>query len=184
MSELKLVPADTPNYTAEVLRIAAGGFILAGAVAAPNLPRLLAFVWDKKSPDKTLRAIRNARQRGWITFAEDSSGIKVALTESGKLRWQRVELQQPLSAKHWDGKWRLIIFDIPTNKRYHANEFRKHLRTLGLQPLQRSVWVTPYPCETQIAILRQLYQIRFNVRLMEALAIDDEAELKATFNVA
>ncbi len=183
MAELQLIPSDRPNYTKTVLRVAVGGVIVAGATFAPNLISLLAKLIPDSSGERTIRAIRYAKQQGWLTFKETKKGVKVALTESGKIKWQKIILSEPLFQKRWDSKWRLVIFDIPTNKKQNAEAFRKSLKKLGLKQLQKSIWVTPYKCQTQVAYLRQEYEIKKYVRIAEVLAIDGEAELKSLFNL-
>lgn len=46
------------------------------------------------------------------------------------------------SQKEWDGIWRVVIFDIPEQKRVLRNLFRRNLKKWGFQPLQKSVWVS------------------------------------------
>lgn len=42
----------------------------------------------------------------------------------------------------WDGKWRIVIFDIPEQKRIVRNLFRRNLKKWGFKYLQKSVWVS------------------------------------------
>jgi DNA-binding transcriptional regulator PaaX len=184
MAELNLTPQDQKSSTVSVITVVAGGLLLSGSVIAPNLLQLFA---KAVSPDpktsRTLRAIRYAKANGWLTFKETDKGVKVALTESGKLKWQAIQLTQPLTSSYWDKKWRFVLFDIPVSRKANAQEFRRSLKKLGVRQLQQSVWITPYPCQTHIAILRQLYDIKRYVRLVEAETVEDEAELKRLFNL-
>ena len=45
----------------------------------------------------------------------------------------------------WDGKWRIIVFDLPEKKRGLRNDLRKQLRSARFGGLQRSVWISPGP---------------------------------------
>lgn len=184
MSELDILPKDKNNHTKAVIKAAAAGITIAGAVIAPNLPLLLSKLIDNNiTSDKTLRAIRYAKTNGWLTFEETSQGVEIALSASGKLKWITIELDRPLQDKVWDKQWRLVLFDIPIRLKANADTFRAHLKRLGLQQLQRSIWITPYRCETQIAVLRQIYTIKPHVRIIEAHAIENEASLKRSFNL-
>ncbi len=42
----------------------------------------------------------------------------------------------------WDGKWRVVIFDIPEEKRRIRDLFRRKLKHWGFKIWQQSVWVT------------------------------------------
>ncbi len=44
--------------------------------------------------------------------------------------------------KEWDGKYRLVIFDIPEIYRHHRNWLRQELYFLGYEKLQNSVFVS------------------------------------------
>lgn len=48
--------------------------------------------------------------------------------------------------KHvWDGKWRVVMYDIPENHRGSRNTLRRWLRRFGFGQWQMSVWVSPHP---------------------------------------
>ncbi len=183
MSDLPLIPEDTTNYTNEVLKNVSSGLLLASSVVAPNILSIFAKSLSPNKPDKTLRAIRYAKLQGWLTFEETDDGVRVALTESGQLKWRKIEVNSPLYEIRWDGKWRLVLFDIPNDKKKEADYFRGHLRKMGFKQLQQSAWITPYPCQTQVVYLRQLYEIKQYVRILEVLAIDDEQSLKLLFDL-
>ena len=51
----------------------------------------------------------------------------------------------------WDKKWRLIVFDIPEEMHKERVNFRKKIKLLGFEMIQKSVFIFPYPCEEEIA---------------------------------
>jgi phenylacetic acid degradation operon negative regulatory protein len=67
------------------------------------------------------------------------------LTEQGRLlalggrdpvaRWKRP----------WDGKWRLVLFDLPEQKNTARVRLRRFLKDQSFGYLQNSVWITPDP---------------------------------------
>lgn len=42
----------------------------------------------------------------------------------------------------WDGKWRIVMFDIPENKRVIRDSFRRKLKEWKFKRWQQSVWIT------------------------------------------
>ena len=56
-------------------------------------------------------------------------------------------------ARHWDGQWRLVLFDVPTNQNAKRERLRRYLRDKGFGYLQNSVWVTPDPLAEEQQIL-------------------------------
>ena len=56
-----------------------------------------------------------------------------------------------LKKTKWDGKWRVLIFDIPQELHNKRNIFRAKLRALGFYMIQKSIFVFPYPCAEEIS---------------------------------
>ena len=45
----------------------------------------------------------------------------------------------------WDGKWRIISYEIPEKKREIRDRLRREMQGWGLGPWHRSFWLTPHP---------------------------------------
>ncbi|MEK7109612.1 MAG: PaaX family transcriptional regulator C-terminal domain-containing protein [Patescibacteria group bacterium] len=45
----------------------------------------------------------------------------------------------------WDGKWRIISYEIPEKKREIRDRLRREMQGWGLGPWHRSFWITPHP---------------------------------------
>jgi phenylacetic acid degradation operon negative regulatory protein len=52
-------------------------------------------------------------------------------------------------SREWDGRWRLVIFDVPTTRDSHRTRLRRHLQEKGFGYLQNSVWITPDPLDDE-----------------------------------
>jgi len=52
--------------------------------------------------------------------------------------------------KPWDGKWRIVGFDIEEKKRSLRNALRRSLYMLGFGMLQESLYVSPLPIENTV----------------------------------
>ena len=111
--------------------------------------------------------------------------MEIAITKQGKevaLRYDidTVKLKRP---SRWDGKWRLIIFDIPSDKKQAREAFRKKLSELGVYPLQKSVFLTPYPCEKEIEFIATIFEIRQYILLLYVSAFEGEEKFRHRFNL-
>ena len=60
------------------------------------------------------------------------------LTDAGRT----VYLLSNDNVDNWDGKWRIVIFDIPEQKRLIRDLFRRNLKKWGFKHLQKSVWIS------------------------------------------
>lgn len=62
--------------------------------------------------------------------------------------------------KRWDGKWRIITFDVPEKYKKARKAFQQKLKDLGCYPAQKSVWIHPFPCEAELAFLKDILEIQ------------------------
>lgn len=46
---------------------------------------------------------------------------------------------------NWDGKWRILSYEIPESKRDLRDKLRREVTGWGLGPWHRSFWLTPHP---------------------------------------
>lgn len=53
----------------------------------------------------------------------------------------------------WDGKWRIISYEIPEKKRELRDRLRREMQGWGLGPWHRSFWLTPHPILTTLKTL-------------------------------
>ena len=67
----------------------------------------------------------------------------VRLTETGRLAALGGRDPAERWARAWDGRWRLVLFDLPSRKRELRMRWWRHLRAAGFGYLQNSVWITP-----------------------------------------
>jgi phenylacetic acid degradation operon negative regulatory protein len=67
------------------------------------------------------------------------------LTEQGRLHALGGRDPAVQWSRHWDGYWRLVLFDVPMEQHVQRGRLRRYLQTHGFGYLQGSVWVTPDP---------------------------------------
>lgn len=92
---------------------------------------------------------------------------QIRLTPRGQKRGLDL-LQKTLTIKKtvvWDGKWWLVIFDIPRKHNNERNSLRRQLKQLGMKRLQDSVFVSRYPCQAEVEFLCRLLNISHYVRI-------------------
>jgi len=67
--------------------------------------------------------------------------------------------------KRKDGKWIMIIFDIPQKHNKARGLLRSILKNLGYKMFQQSVWVTPYDVSEKTEELLQWYSLDEYVKI-------------------
>lgn len=75
------------------------------------------------------------------------------LTPQGRLHVLGGRDPEKQWARRWDGRWRLVIFDVPTVKNAQRDRLRRYLRDKGFGCLQNSVWISPDPLDQEWQIL-------------------------------
>lgn len=142
--------------------------------------------WRAIDRDALKKAIRSLYESRMISSRDNPDGsVTIVLSRRGKaavrcLTYVPENMQIP-TAQQWDGKWRIVVFDIPHHLRKARDAFRFHIRRLGLYPLQKSVFIYPYECGNEIDFLVEFHQVRPYVRYIIAEEIDTALHLRRIF---
>jgi DNA-binding transcriptional regulator PaaX len=97
-------------------------------------------------------AIQRLVRRRLVHYEERGRETFLVITREGRSEMKKFvfeELALSRAAK-WDGKWRVVLFDIPERYKRGREALRYKLRALGFFPLQKSVFVFPYECHDEI----------------------------------
>lgn len=99
------------------------------------------------------------QQKGYIKVKSLEGTKGVMLTPKGMEKALKTRRKMQERKKREDGKWIMIIFDVPEKRRRDRDLLRDALEDMGYQQLQQSVWICPYDMyeETEKAIRE--YQI-------------------------
>jgi len=96
----------------------------------------------KKYKEVTVRqSLRRLEKHGFI----ERKNSKYALTAKGRNLLKNIRQAKKEKAYVWDGKYRVVIFDIPEEKRQVRNWLRRELDLLKYKKLQESVFVGKHP---------------------------------------
>src|SRR3989344_1607077 len=165
--------------------VAVAGIITVAAIA----PKLVGALGKSKYMRQRLYQSRSniskLIQAGYLELERTDGKAYLRLTEKGE-RFAALMHEgklTPKKSRRWDGKWRLLIFDIPERRRGTREKIRATLITLGFIRLQDSVWVYPYDCEDLILILKADFKIGKDVLYIIADQIEYDAPLRTYFNL-
>ncbi len=82
-------------------------------------------------------------------IVQESNGF-IKLTSKGKSLANRIMGFKKVLDTKWDGKYRMVIFDIPEKQRHHRDWLRTELYYLEYIQLQKSVFISKYPLTPEI----------------------------------
>jgi DNA-binding transcriptional regulator PaaX len=125
--------------------------------------RDFAKIW-KSSTGQVSNEVRNLKRSNLIkkiTKTKDGK-YNIELTEKGKLKAIEYSLLKRLKIKDkkWDGRWWMLIFDVPERLRNGRNALRWKIKKLGFYELQKSVFVIPYECKKEIDLIVSYFNLK------------------------
>lgn len=173
-----------------LLGILKTGAVLGLAVTAPGALQIFKN-FDKKNPwfeyyPSTIDRLTTRLYREGMVEIHHRDGIPVVkITKKGKAEILKYDIAK-LAIKpqdRWDGKWRLVIFDISNKHHKIRNIVRDKLKSMGFYKFQESVFIYPYPCEKEIQYLREILQIPHSIKLIRADRIENDKQLKQIFKL-
>lgn len=136
--------------------------------------------------ERFLQDVKRLQSRKLVEFIELPDGkVRITLTKLGKNKILLYDLDHmKLNARAWDGKWRLVTFDVPDDQKQAREALRVKIRQLGFYPLQKSVFITPYECEDEIDFICSVFEIdRNNVLLLEVSEFEGAEKMKHHFHL-
>lgn len=115
------------------------------------------------------QALRRLRKGGLIELIDEKQLI-YKLTDPGrdKTLWIKMKLDD----EPWDGRWRIIIWDVPEKRRVTRDLLRYKLKWLGFKQLQKSIWITKTNCTQVLREFIKQIGIKDWVRVIEADNVD------------
>ena len=122
-------------------------------------------------------------KRGYIARYLKEKQNNIVLTDHGKdkvIKYMIADFKIFIPEK-WDKKWRIVVFDIPNEKKTARDILASKLKKLGFIRLQKSIFVFPYDCQKEIDYLREVYEIKPFVQYIVAESIDTEVVLMDYF---
>jgi CRISPR-associated endonuclease Cas2 len=135
-----------------------------------------------KGYESYYNCLYHLRRRGLVEVESKNGKKFIKLTQKGQLEALLAKAKMPQRRK-WDGKWRIIIFDIPEKAKIQRNQFRRLLKTNNFMKLQGSVYISPLALNKEaIGYLKQTKLIDF-IRIIKVEEIDDDSDLKKKFKL-
>lgn len=173
----------------KILLLIMGGLAL-GLSGSPRQPfKIINAVkedWKEINKQALKRAIKSLYQSKLIKEIEnDDSTVTMVLSDKGKEKTLTYNLDQMKIniPKQWDGKWRIVLFDIPEKMRRIRDALREHLNNLNFYEFQKSVFIHPFDCKNEIEYIIEVYDARRFIRFIVAESIDNELHLKSYFKL-
>lgn len=99
------------------------------------------------SDDQISRIAHELRRQKLIDISAEATSLKIQLSVKGLYRLQKSFIDQLTipTEKPWDGRWYIVLYDIPARHSQSRYLLTAQLKRLGFMMVQGSTWVYPYP---------------------------------------
>ena len=164
--------------------------ILSVVAVAPNIFSVIRQLEGSRKRKKNLKysindSFTRLREKGLVEIVE-LNGKKVArVTQKGESKLSFLEkhnfkLKTP---KRWDGRWRIVIFDIKETRKRIRERLRATLIQIGFLKLQKSTWIYPYDCEDLILLIKADFKLGKDVLYLIVEKLENEHPFRKAFNL-
>lgn len=172
----------------KILLLLSGGLVFGCSYTPGYQWRVLKTIsseWKKINKKELREGINYLYRLNFINKNSDNNGLMtVSLTKKGRLWALNIQLDNIKNKKEkWDGKWRIVAFDIPEKYRKGRDALRQKLKKIGFCELQKSILITPYKCKEEIENLIKFFELGKYVRFGVLESIDNEIYFKKFFKL-
>lgn len=165
----------------EIIKMIGIGIFVAASIVIPNLPVAVQPILKMRGNKGFQKLLKHLKYKNIIVLG----GEEIKLTKHGRellkeIYLSEIKIKKP---KQWDGIWRLVSYDIPEIYKKSRNLFRSVLEQNGFIKIQESLWVNPYECKQEIAILAKTINISPYVIFLQTDSLPNQKDMEDHFNL-
>ena len=127
--------------------LAVAGMLSVGLIAPKALEQLKYIPqFRNKFSYRSRTAAERLVVKGQAVWIDEDGKRFLRITEKGKREFTFEQAKVALlvrKKKRWDGRWRMVVFDVPERRRFVRFRLRSVMREIGFVRLQNSAWVYP-----------------------------------------
>ena len=101
---------------------------------------------------RTKKAIESLVKKGYA--ARDGEILSITTSGRGAFENTIAKTRESLRETPWDGKWRIVAYDIPAPHNKLRDEVRYVLKQAGFRKLHHSIWIFPHDCKELSDLIR------------------------------
>ncbi|MFA6520228.1 MAG: hypothetical protein WCT44_01320 [Candidatus Paceibacterota bacterium] len=163
------------KYSKKILKIL-------GQKTAISLPELTKQIDTEECPPGSkyaiTRSLKGLREAGLVEQIPSPQNEYARLTKEGKKKMHSLELENDTSLVNtsWDGFWRIILLDLPENRKSERESLRYLLKKAGFVCLKNSAWISPFPFEHLFTNIKKDLDLTTELMIIVTENIDEESK--------
>ena len=133
---------------------------------------------DTKTTYAISRALKNLVNENCdeIYKSEKQTYAKITAKGKNKLNSLLLENRTTLVNTSWDGFWRIILLDLPENRKGERESLRYLLKKAGFVCLKNSAWISPFPFEHLFTNIKKDLGLTTEMMILVTEHIDEESK--------
>ena len=133
---------------------------------------------DAKTTYAISRALKNLVNENCaeIYKSEKQNYAKITAKGKNKLNSLLLENRTTLVNTSWDGFWRIILLDLPENRKGERESLRYLLKKAGFVCLKNSAWISPFPFEHLFTNIKKDLGLTTEMMILVTEHIDEESK--------
>jgi len=126
------------------------------------------------------RSLKGLREAGLIENLAGGQGEYARLTKDGKKKALSIKLDASATLPNpvWDGFWRIVILDLPEERKNERESLRYLLKKAGFVCLKNSVWISMYPFEHLFKNIKKDLGLTTEFIIFVTNTLDEETEME------
>ena len=124
------------------------------------------------------RSLKGLKEAGFIESIYSGQNHYAKLTKEGRKKANslKLECENAIISNTWDGYWRIILLDIPEERKSEREALRYLLKKAGFACLKNSVWISMYPFEHLFTNIKKDLNLSNELIIIVTDKIDEETE--------
>lgn len=123
------------------------------------------------------RTLKGLVESGLIESHFSGQNDYARLTSAGRKKATTLKLENDTTLlPNWDGKWRMVLLDLPESRKSERESLRYLLKKAGFVCLKNSAWISPFPFEHLFMNIKKDLNLSTEIMIMVTDTIDPETE--------
>lgn len=165
----------------EAIKMIGLGTLIIASFALPGLPIAFKTISDVRGNKGLQKFLENLEKKNIIYLGDE----KIRLTKRGRELLKQIQIYDITIIKpdKWDGIWWLVSYDVPKKFDRQRDHFRFHLKRMGFYQVQDSLWVYPFQCKQEIAVIAKELEISPFIIIMATDNLPNQKYMEDFFNL-
>ena len=124
------------------------------------------------------RSLKGLKDAGLIEQMTSPQNEYARLTKLGRKKMHSLKLDSDTTLVNtaWDGFWRIILLDLPEERKSEREGLRYLLKKAGFVCLKNSAWISPFPFEHLFTNIKKDLGLTTEMMIMVTEHIDEESK--------